>query len=261
MKNLFTLLFLCVSLLAFADCEITFTPVNQNDDSLVIQGQGIDTVIYSTVTLNFNGDNTDITFTYGGTNGASFSYNCNGQSESLVVNDGDVFIETNPLPVELLYFKYVKEGQYLEWATAWEENNKGFDIEFSLNGESFEKIDFVHGAKTASVYRQDITENGYYRLKQVDFDGQYEYSNIVLVPFLNDNTGFKVLGNDGASGQLDVRGDGIVTITNSLGQVIKTINLTESNQVTLELSDFTSGVYNITLVKSGNIETLRFMKH
>lgn len=61
MKHLFTLLICVFTLSAFADCEITFNPINQDDDSLIIQGQGIDTVIYQTSTLDFTGDGKNIT--------------------------------------------------------------------------------------------------------------------------------------------------------------------------------------------------------
>jgi YD repeat-containing protein len=94
------------------------------------------------------------------------------------------------LPVELLSFtgEKAENGNLLEWITASELNNKGFDVERSENGENFEKIGFVEGnGTTLEIQNYDyldenvISELTYYRLKQIDFDGQFEYSNVVVI--------------------------------------------------------------------------------
>jgi hypothetical protein len=106
---------------------------------------------------------------------------------------GDATI--NPLPVSLIYFsaKNVDGDVNLDWATASEINNKGFFVERSLDGENFEQIgEFVNGAgnskvtlKYASVDYSAFAKTGmttvYYRLKQIDFDGQFSYSNVAVV--------------------------------------------------------------------------------
>jgi hypothetical protein len=64
------------------------------------------------------------------------------------------------------------KGKHLHWQTASEENNKGFDIERSIDGKNWETIDFVQGNGT-TLMTQDYTyidknpvnENSYYRLK------------------------------------------------------------------------------------------------
>ncbi|WP_299755447.1 T9SS type A sorting domain-containing protein [uncultured Pontibacter sp.] len=95
-----------------------------------------------------------------------------------------------PLPVELMSFegKATQSGIALEWTTASEENNDRFEVERSQDGKSFEHIATVAGAgnsSTALAYSHTDKTAGaglhYYRLKQVDFDGQFEYSKIVAV--------------------------------------------------------------------------------
>ncbi|WP_276497874.1 T9SS type A sorting domain-containing protein [Pontibacter litorisediminis] len=95
-----------------------------------------------------------------------------------------------PLPVELLSFegKATQSGIALEWATASENNNEKFEVERSQDGRSFEKIAEVAGAGNSATqltysYSDRAAEPGvnYYRLKQVDFDGQFEYSKVVAV--------------------------------------------------------------------------------
>ncbi|PKP22146.1 MAG: hypothetical protein CVU05_05110 [Bacteroidetes bacterium HGW-Bacteroidetes-21] len=92
-----------------------------------------------------------------------------------------------PLPVELVFFKAKSESDnvVLEWITTSEINNDYFDVERSSNGVDFATIGSVNGAGNSSnmnsyVFADDSPLNGlsYYRLKQVDFDGKFVFSNI-----------------------------------------------------------------------------------
>ncbi len=96
------------------------------------------------------------------------------------------------LPVDLIYFKATAKNKQNElvWATAMEENNSHFVVERSLNGENFEVIGEEHGNGNSQTiieytyFDTDIpnqTKPIYYRLKQVDYDGQFEYSDAVMV--------------------------------------------------------------------------------
>jgi len=99
-----------------------------------------------------------------------------------------------PLPVELTSFtaKATSNGVLLKWSTASEINNHGFEIERSEDGVEFITAAFVEGFGTSTesreyVYTDEVEYKGgeilYYRLKQVDFDGSIEYSDIVEVEF------------------------------------------------------------------------------
>lgn len=97
------------------------------------------------------------------------------------------------LPVELTSFDGLVDGDdvVLNWRTASELNNAGFDVEFSTSAdETFSKIGFVTGGGTANEaidyqYRHAISglegQTVYYRLKQLDFDGAFEYSDVVAI--------------------------------------------------------------------------------
>jgi hypothetical protein len=102
-----------------------------------------------------------------------------------------------PLPVKLLYLTATAvDNNYitLDWATASEINNSGFQIERSLDGVAFENIGWVDGkgnSNSAITYKSDdkhVVANTiyYYRLKQVDVDGQFEYSNIVSATLIGE---------------------------------------------------------------------------
>jgi len=93
------------------------------------------------------------------------------------------------IPVELSSFTaQVTNGTVtLNWSTATETNNQGFDVERN-SGNGFEKIGFVTGFGTSTEihnysYVDASLEGGIYsyRLKQIDYDGTFEYSNVVEV--------------------------------------------------------------------------------
>ena len=94
------------------------------------------------------------------------------------------------LPVEFSSFsgKASGRGIRLDWSTATESNNKQFEVEFSEDGKSFKQIGVIAGAGTSYTPQQYNYEHttpstgiNYYRLRQVDYDGTFEYSSMVTV--------------------------------------------------------------------------------
>ncbi len=106
------------------------------------------------------------------------------------LSDWTLATSSSSLPIQLLSFqaKAISESQaLLEWQTISETNNQGFEIEKSMDGVNFDKIAFVDGAgthrglKEYAFVDQVFLESAYYRLKQIDFDGQFAYSPIAYV--------------------------------------------------------------------------------
>ncbi len=102
-------------------------------------------------------------------------------------------VYTAPIPVEFTTFAANVAGEKVEltWETATETNNKGFEVERSSDDVSFTSIGFVDGNGTSAeahsysfVDHHATSGTYYYRLKQVDFDGTYAYSNTVEVDFV-----------------------------------------------------------------------------
>ncbi|NNC82391.1 MAG: T9SS type A sorting domain-containing protein [Flavobacteriales bacterium] len=96
----------------------------------------------------------------------------------------------NPLPVEFIYFNATVDRRdvILDWATGAEVNSENFEIQRSQDGHVWETIDEVEAAGNSSVeiqYRckdnDPFTGVSYYRLKQNDLDGAFEYSDIEVV--------------------------------------------------------------------------------
>ncbi len=98
----------------------------------------------------------------------------------------------NPIPVELTSFTAeVSDGAVqLKWETSTELNNSGFELERRINQNNFEKISFLAGHGTSTgIHSYTFTDNPRvdgtisYRLKQIDFNGDINYSGIVEIDF------------------------------------------------------------------------------
>jgi len=116
----------------------------------------------------------------------------------------------SPLPVELVTFKGERVGNHakLTWQTSSELNNDYFEVEYSIDGISFESLGRVKGAGTTTdpntytlYHEQPVSGHNFYRLKQVDFDGQstyegdvvsvyfdFEFVSLSMVPYPNPTT-------------------------------------------------------------------------
>ncbi len=106
-----------------------------------------------------------------------------------VAFDNFILEDTTPLPVELTSFtaKATEAAVVLNWTTATEVNNYGFDVESKrASTDTWETIAFVngHGNSNSPKEYSYIVANatsGSYRLKQIDTDGGFEYSDVVTV--------------------------------------------------------------------------------
>lgn len=186
--------------------------------------------------------------------------------------DMDIYTAVvNPIiPVELTNFTArVSSGNtILEWSTATELNNLGFEIERSLNQRTWITIGFIEGhGTTTEPQNYSFIDDGiggtvYYRLKQIDFDGTYEFSFVIAVnsasvttmdleqnypnPF-NPNTNIKYqIGNEGFVS---------LEVFNSLGEVVATLisefKQAGTYQISFNGTNLSSGVY-VYILKSGN---------
>ena len=168
-----------------------------------------------------------------------------------------------PLPIELVSFtaRALNKAVELNWQTASEINNDYFTIERSKNGSDWEEIKRVDGAGTSlTVLNYSITDqnpypgNSYYRLKQTDFDGQFEYfqvRNVRLGRFLGSH--FEFYPNP-VLDRLTIKGADLemlgISICNFLGQeVTPNAKLISRNEhgVVVDFSSLLSGVYYIKI--------------
>jgi len=117
------------------------------------------------------------------------------------------------LPVELTSFDALLNNKQvtLKWETAAEVNNAGFEIQKSLNGRDWEILGWVDGNGTTAetttyeyIDRAPFAGDNYYRLKQVDYDGQFEFSDIATVRYKVSSIVVEISPNP-SPGEVNVR--------------------------------------------------------
>jgi hypothetical protein len=190
-----------------------------------------------------------------------------------------------PLPVKLNTFTAIanKNDVLVSWSTVSEMNNKGFDVERSVDGKNFEKVTFVKGignSNSLTAYRfTDMNafkiasaEVLYYRLKQIDLNGATSYSNTVTVSANNDATtnAFEVYPNPFnhalqvefiSSTQTSV----MVSLFDISGRNIMNKNIqAESGLNVFELKDLSSlddGIYFISITQNGVSTVQKIIKN
>ncbi|MEM9259387.1 MAG: T9SS type A sorting domain-containing protein, partial [Bacteroidota bacterium] len=180
------------------------------------------------------------------------------------------------LPVELTDFTAAAVGKtvVLDWTTAAEIDNEGFQVMHAFDGVNWEVIGFVAGNGNTEgqsdytfTHPDPVVGENYYRLRQLDFDGQFADSPVRVVVF-----------EDG-SGDLDLQvypnpstdlvyvafpnrsTDQTLRVVNGLGQVMyETTVAGGQNQVTIDLEQWPSGTYFVTLGTEASRVAKRLLK-
>lgn len=155
----------------------------------------------------------------------------------------------SPLPVELLNFNALLNNRQVEltWQTASEHNNDFFTVERSADGFNFEPIAYVDGAGNSNSLLSYATQDAnpfegvsYYRLKQTDFDGAFEYSDIRVV-VKSDDSDLLVFPNPSNTGLINFKSAvdiGELSIYSSEGKLV--FKETVGNNLQVKMS---AGVY------------------
>ena len=154
------------------------------------------------------------------------------------------------------------DGQtYLDWGTATELNNDYFSVEYSTDGQSFREIGQVKGVGSTQIpqayefyHRQPIVGPNYYRLRQVDFDGAFEYSDIeVVIVEGRGEKGFDVFPSP-AFEMTNLRfaeplvQEATLDLFTAGGQQVRSIRLAAGTRsYELSLNNLPGGVYNLTV--------------
>ncbi len=184
------------------------------------------------------------------------------------------------LPVELTRFNGQRKDNVaqLNWSTASENNNKGFEIQRSKDGTNFMSIGFVNGqgnSNTQIEYSFDdksvrSTQKYYYRLKQIDFWGTYEMSEIIALEASERPTvTLGVSPNPSADNFVNVSftadkgSQAILSIFDIKGQLMSTTKVqhNDSSNQQLDISELPAGSYFIKLEQSQQVEYVKFIKN
>jgi len=190
---------------------------------------------------------------------------------------------TTTLPVQLVEFKGIalNEDVKLSWVTASEMNNAGFEVERSIDGMNFKKIAFVKGNINSSIVRnyglvdeQAFVITGvnklFYRLKQVDLDGSFTYSNAIGV----DNKEYTIenveIYPNPFTASLSIKlnaavaGDAQLTIADLSGRLLaqQTLALVDgTNTISLNnLEGLNKGIYFVKITYNNQTKVYKLVK-
>lgn len=177
-----------------------------------------------------------------------------------------------PLPVSLTSFTAVPQGAAVavNWSTASEQNNAGFEVQRSADGVGFTalaKVAAAGNSQTTKLYRYldaaPLRTLGYYRLKQTDVDGTVTYGPVAAVRpsesrvaafvsvYPNPTTDLAIVRWEAAA-----PATGQWRLTNVLGQVVQQQAFevqTGSNEQALDLRTYPAGSYVLTLQTGGQV--------
>lgn len=188
-----------------------------------------------------------------------------------LVNEGFI------LPIELLYFKTdCEENEFrkFEWATATENSNEYFIIEGSVDALNWQELSKLKGSGTSintQLYENRIntpSEYNYFRLKQVDYNGLFKYSEIVYDDCeLLENENIVVFPNP-SNGEFSIQFTNLenelitVKITDAIGRLIEEKIIVVDKIYYNERYTFkekVNGIYYITLTSNDKIFTQKLV--
>ncbi|MDQ8003498.1 MAG: T9SS type A sorting domain-containing protein [Pedobacter sp.] len=156
------------------------------------------------------------------------------------------------LPIRLSSFTAKKTSNTvtLNWQTQTERYNKGFEIERKYGEQEFGKIGFVPGNNIPDNYsfidKQPKAGVNYYRLKQVDFNGDHSYSDVSNVSFDLEQTKISFFPNPTRKSinLVSPSQEKTVNIYNTNGEKVKVANIVEQQ---IDVEDLKPGVYFMVL--------------
>lgn len=172
------------------------------------------------------------------------------------------------VPVEWLDFNAtpVNGGVELNWSTAMEENNSHFVIERTHDGAYWEVLGEVDGAGNSNQIKTysftdmfPYSDVNYYRIKQVDFDGKFDYSDVKMVhSIVNLNTGAIKMYPNPANNEVTVgwnktNNTKSVYVLDLNGRVVAEYQVENKTSLSIDLLNMDSGIYFIQIVGNASI--------
>ena len=176
--------------------------------------------------------------------------------------------KNDPMPVEFIDINAVKDDEHIDlnWATASETNNDYFTIERASDGINFLPLSIIKGSGNSnSLINYSYADNNpiegvnYYRIKQTDFDGKYEYSIIMYIEYSIDAPFITVLPSyikksDNINIVFNNEENNIYTVTIYSTTNQKIYEYTISESTSIPAFSYNEGIYFITII-SGDKNT------
>lgn len=200
--------------------------------------------------------------------GTKVVYSCFGAEFTMTIDQ----VDGGCLPVEMMYFNGELKGEAiaLNWATASELNNAGFEVQKSADGVNWDVLGFVNGngttieTQTYTFIDENPLAKNYYRLKQMDYNDVFAYSNTIII---NGNvkaqTATATVYPNPTKGtfniEVEINDNAQVNVFNNFGQLVKTVQLTNQN-TNVSLDEFANGLYYLQIVNGQTIQNQTIVK-
>jgi hypothetical protein len=183
------------------------------------------------------------------------------------------FAITGPLPVNLISFsaKNIQNGNLLKWETSSETNSQSFEVQRSTDAKAFETIGKViakgnSNEKLGYEFLHNTPPKAniiYYRLKQIDLDGKFEYSKIISV-VSEEKLGLKVFPNP-VSDILTIENSKNkslnLNLLNAMGSSFAQLQNVTDSQIKMNLKTVPAGIYFLQIVDGKQFEYQKVLKH
>lgn len=168
-----------------------------------------------------------------------------------------------PLPVKLSNFEVECNSKFpeLKWTTSTEINNDYFTVERAVGLPNEKDLNFIEIAKVQGSGNSNIEQNysfvddsyssnksnlkTYYRLKQTDYDGQYEYFYPILANCTDEQNEISIYPNpnEGKFAINGIRKGDVVSVYNQLGIPVLNRKVTEDLLFNVDISSLAKGIY------------------
>jgi hypothetical protein len=268
-----------------------YTTLSSKSIHLIVDGSGAELKVFKDKELHL-GSGSSITLLNGGTLtatggcqssskiyfGSAEVANCPGSGSSgansfaNINSAGGIGTSGAMLPVSWLNCRVAERGEdqiQISWSTAMEENNSRFVIEFSENALDWQEVSTIKTKAengnsngilnyTGVHYPPMNAEHCMYRIKQIDFDGQFDYSKVMLLErVLKEKVVIGTLGNSRINLKIDsdFGNNSQVQIFNTSGALVVSEMVEEEKNFTLP----EPGVYIIVVTNGSNIERIKHL--
>lgn len=185
------------------------------------------------------------------------------QIDDVVVTPYDQ-ITSVVLPIDLISFDVNCEENNLNftWTTASERDNESFEIEETEDGKQFNVIHKQNAAGnstqinhySAKIDNSKSNQLTYYRLKQIDFDGNFTFSNLISSS-CEQKDDIQIFPNP-TNGTITIKGyqkNSNIRITNQIGQELTLLDA-KNSETKIDLSFFNEGIYYVTFYSNEKLE-------
>ena len=183
---------------------------------------------------------------------------------------GTIDATDSPLPIELLSFDVIEENKQavLQWTTASETNNDNFEIQHSINTIDWQIIANIDGMGTSTVVhkyqyidRKPNLAKNYYRLRQVDFDGEYSYSPIRVIDF-SEYSDIEIYPNP-ANSTINISGidkNSTIEVLDINSRIIDLDISYQNNKAVINIDKLPTSIYFIKIITNDKVEVFKIIK-